>query len=177
MVSVKYAMPEDMAYLEGLYMSAFPENERKKFTAIIEMRNRCVCNLHTVWNDDKRAGLAFVVKVGPAVLLDYFAIDPAMRGQGLGGESLKALCHEYEGCDFYLEIEDPEVKCDNREERLARRAFYLKNGFVETGDRIRLFGIKMNILSHKKAAPFDGLDAVYREIYGGIYNYAIQRVK
>lgn len=177
MTTVKYASPEDMAYLEALYLSAFPEGERKKFSTIIDMRNRCICNLHTIWNDGKRAGLAFVVKIGAAVLLDYLAIDPETRGKGIGGQALKALCKEYEGCNFYLEIEDPEAKCDNRDERLARRAFYLKNGFVETGDRIRLFGIKMNILSYNAAAPFDGLDVIYREIYGGIYNYAVQRIK
>lgn len=177
MTTVKYALPDDIAYLESLYMSAFPENERKKFSTIIEMRNRCICNLHTIWNDDQRAGLAFVIKIGSAVLLDYLAIDPETRGKGIGSQVLKALCGEYESCDFYIEIEDPEAKCDNREERTARRAFYLKNGFVETGDRIRLFGIRMNILSYNAAAPFDGLDAIYREIYGGIYNYAVQRIK
>lgn len=177
MTTVKYAVPEDMAYLEELYMASFPENERKKFSTIIEMRNRCICNLHTIWNDDQRAGLAFVIKIGSTVLLDYLAIDPEMRGKGIGGQALKALCGEYDGCDFYIEIEDPEAKCDNREERLARRAFYLKNGFVETGDRIRLFGVKMNILSHGAPKSFDGLDAIYREIYGGIYNYAVQRIK
>lgn len=62
---------------------------------------------------------------------DYFAVDPAARGGGIGGEALGLLRERYAGRRFFLEIEalgEPDTPPEQETLRARRKAFYLRNG-------------------------------------------------
>ena len=111
-------------------------------------------------------GFAITILHKDIVLLDYLAVSPDRRGNGLGSQILEQLNHRYEGKRILLEIEDPDARCKNKEERLRRRSFYLRNGFAVQDYKVWLFGVKMMILSHAGPVSFDE----YHEIFEAVFS-------
>lgn len=110
-------------------------------------------------------GLAVTMLHESLVLLDYFAVDPAARGGGIGGEALGLLRERYAGRRFFLEIEalgEPDTPPEQETLRARRKAFYLRNGMRAPGVRACIFGQRMELLTA------DGLPvtaAEYRAVY------------
>ena len=92
-------------------------------------------------------GLAITVLHRDMVLLDYFAIHRAYRGRHLGSEALTLLKEHCRGRRLILEIELPVADAPNREERMRRKQFYLKNGMKETGLKVCVFRVPMEVLT------------------------------
>ena len=62
----------------------------------------------------------------------YFAVKEELRGKGLGQQILNQLIKKYKGQSCVLDMESPRQECANKEQRLRRQAFYLRNGFRDT---------------------------------------------
>jgi GNAT superfamily N-acetyltransferase len=76
-------------------------------------------------------------------LLDYYAIFPAFRGQGLGSRGLECLKAAYPR-GFFLEAEDPAFAGNEEERRtrLRRVAFYQQAGLVPCPFPNSVFGVE-----------------------------------
>lgn len=116
--------------------------------------------------DGKFLGIVITILHKDIVLLDYLAVSPACRGQGIGSEILSLLDERYGGKRILLEIEDPEEPCDNPKERRSRKAFYLRNGMTVQDYKVWLFGIKMLILTNQSTVTFDE----YHEIFDTVFS-------
>ena len=116
--------------------------------------------------DGKFLGIVITILHKDIVLLDYLAVSPACRGQGIGSEILRLLDERYGGKRILLEIEDPEEPCDNPKERRSRKAFYLRNGMTVQDYKVWLFGIKMLILTNQRTVTFDE----YHEIFDTVFS-------
>ncbi|MBP5273211.1 MAG: hypothetical protein ILO43_09645 [Clostridia bacterium] len=81
-----------------------------------------------------------------AVLLDYFAVLPAYRSEGLGGRSFRRLAELVREQEKYILLETEDIdfaKDDARREECARRdAFYERNGCVKTDVKGSVFSVK-----------------------------------
>lgn len=110
-------------------------------------------------------GLVITILHKDIVLLDYFAVSPAQRGKGIGSEILGLLDQRYAGKRILLEIEDPEEPCDNQEDRLRRKAFYLRNGRTVLDYKVWLFGIKMLILTNGTTVSFEEYHEIFDEVF------------
>lgn len=100
------------------------------------------------------------------MLLDYFAIVDSVRGQGYGSRALRALQEQYADRHFFLEIESIYDDCENVEQRMRRKQFYLRNGMTEMKMMVNLFGTNMEVLGHGCKLEFDAYCAVYEHTYG-----------
>lgn len=118
----------------------------------------------TAYDDARFVGYAWVYapKQG-AVLLDYFAVLPPFRGTGMGSQILRALMARYE--ILILESEHPDTAPDP-EIAQRRLAFYARNGMMNTGLRVLLFGVDFSILSSKPIDARQEMDAIYRGLLG-----------
>lgn len=167
----------DMNFILDLYQQAFPEAERKPFSLIERKTAMGSMEILAIKEENKRVGLAITAEEDSLVVLDYFAITEEWRGQGAGSEALMLLQALYEDKQFFLEIEEPDENAENQEQRLRRKAFYLKNGMLETGIRIRLFGINMEILATKAGLTYAQCEKLYRSLYGPMYQKVVQLVE
>ena len=149
------------------YHEAFPEEEKKPYR-LIKRVQRLGQGRNFVIKDDKGRflGIAFTLLNQDTVLLDYFAISNKFRGQGIGSRALRLLKDFFQGHAFILEIEDPELPSENREERIRRAKFYEKCGMKMMDYRISLFGVDMRILSSGENIPFERYHALLYTIYG-----------
>ena len=78
----------------------------------------------------------------------YFAVPEELRGQGFGQRILSQLLERYKDESFILDMESPEQICENSEQRKRRHAFYLRNGFRDTGVGKSFKGIDYTIMMY-----------------------------
>ncbi len=157
---------QNMQKLKRLYLNTFPLCERKPWGLI---RQKCRQGFMEVLciEDDAGAflGLAIMILYKNIALLDYFAIAPECRGQGIGAEVLQALRQKYTDRTLLLEIENPDVPADNTAERVRRKAFYLRQGMQMMPYRVMLFGVEMHILTFDRAVEFSEYRAIFEEVF------------
>lgn len=107
-----------------LYEDAFPEEERRDFKTHCRVLRNKMFHSEILTYYDKFAGIFFWWDFGAMRYIEHFAIDPALRGLGLGSD----LINEYTGesdVPVFLEVEIPD---DNI--KLRRIEFYERSGFV-----------------------------------------------
>ena len=108
----------------GLYESAFPAVARipsKKLLQLIDKEPQMAFNVITV--KGKFCGMAIVWDLDKFRYLEYFAMLPHCRCQGIGTEVLGELCRQ-SSQPIVAEVEPPETDIQRR-----RIAFYFRNGF------------------------------------------------
>lgn len=152
--------------IRKLYFQAFPAAERKPFSLLLKKRDEGRAEILSLEEAGSFSGLAVTVFSGDLALLDYFAISPALRGQGAGGKALGMLRERYAGKRLFLEIEDPFVPNDNPEQRQKRRAFYLRAGMTPLPFRVNLFGVQMELLSFGAPLTYEEYAGLYADAFG-----------
>ena len=65
-------------------------------------------------------------------MVDYLAVSSKIRSKGTGSHLLEHICKHFAGKKIVLLIERPDDAAENQSQRLARRRFYLKNGFTSS---------------------------------------------
>lgn len=158
--------PKNLRALKQLYRSAFPINEKKPFGLMLKKQAEGTMKLATVEDENGTfLGLVITIHHKDIVLLDYFAVSPAVRGKGIGSEVLSLLKNQYSGKRILLEIEDPEEPCKNRKERLRRKDFYLRNGLSVQNYKVWLFGVKMLILTNGAIVSFEEYHEIFETVF------------
>ncbi len=152
--------------MEEIYLSSFPECERKPFELIKGKLGTDAVDILAFMQEERVIGLAFTMKYRDLVLLDYFAMDAGQRGKGCGSAAIKLLQERFLNQKFYLEIESLKEQAENTEQRKRRKAFFLKNGMHETGMYASVSGTKYEILAYDIPPTYEEYAAVYDYVYG-----------
>lgn len=150
-----------------LYRAAFPRAERKPFLQLLRARRRGKAELLGVFDDaDTLCGIAILLKNDTHALLDYFAVMPKKRGDGIGSRALALLRDHCGERRFLLEIEQCDIPCENKEQRLRRRRFYLRNGMQPSGMLVLQNGVRLEVLCCGGDTSFAQYHTLIREGYG-----------
>ncbi len=156
----------DWLRLYRLYREAFPSSERKPFGIIVKMYRQGKTDLWCLNQDGRFAGLAATINGERLVLLDYFAVEHSLRGQGIGTAALTALLECYHDRGLFMEIESTRESAPNQAEREKRKQFYRYAGMEELGTEANVFGVNMELLGSRCQLDFAGYRAFYRDNYG-----------
>ena len=114
---------------------------------------------HLYEEEDAQAGYAFVLRSGntPRAMLYLYAVEPEMRGQGVGSEFLRELLANYAAQDgLYAEVEmvGHARSEKDKQTRLNRIAFYEKLGFRRVeGLYYSIYGVEMHLFYKPLSAP------------------------
>lgn len=110
----------------------------------------------------QQAAYAFVLR-GEELskcMLFLYAVEPALRGKGVGSRFLTALTGQYQSLDgMYAEVEKAELAqtAQERRTRLRRIAFYENLGFVRVPQlHYSIYGVEMHLYFKplaRKSAP------------------------
>ena len=174
-MEIREADKRERKLIKKLYLRAFPKAERKPFSTICRMAAKGMMETLIIVDQGYMAGLAITAKYKDMVLLDYFAVSEAFRGRQCGSRALKLLKERYEGQRFILEIETPDDAALNQVQRVRRKNFYLRNGMQETGIRVRLCGVPMELLSFGCSITFDEYLDIYRHAVNPVFARKITR--
>ncbi len=165
-----------MRQLKRLYNEAFPKYERKPFVLMRLWQRIGKTEIQEIRGGDDFLGLLITVPYKDLVLVDYFAVMPQLRGQGIGSRVLTLIRERYAGKRVFLEIESTRVQSDNKKTRLRRKDFYLRNGLRECGVAVRIFSSELEILTFDRDVFFDEYVGLYKSLLGVLAKGKIERV-
>ena len=156
----------DWLRIYKLYRLAFPKEERKPFSTIISKYRQGIFDVWCICRDGKFSGIATTINHGDLILIDYLAISPACRSQGIGSAALQLLKDKYVGKDLLLEIESVYEDHPEKALRLRRKAFYLNCGMKPMQVMINLFGVPMELMSFGRTITFEEYLRIYTDATG-----------
>lgn len=127
----------------------FPPSELKTLNAIIHMMRRGEYDVLGASRGSEMVAYALMYrpKDGDIALLDYLAVEPQFRNQGIGTELLRKLRDYYapESEALLIECERPKAAPDEAEAR-KRIRFYQRAGAQMTTVRVWLFDVEYSIM-------------------------------
>lgn len=124
----KHQWPE----IKEIYMEAFPKRERKPYLALRHSVRTGKAVLMTATEEQKLLGFVVLIPYKNMVMVDYLAVSSKIRSKGTGSYIMENVCRQYADKKIVLLIECLDDQADNREQRIARRKFYVKNGFTSS---------------------------------------------
>ena len=148
-----------------LYRDAFPLKERKPM-GLLKWGEKRGCAEQLVFEEGGFGGMAVTLQWADLVLLDYFAVSPMRRNEGLGSRALQALVDKYPASRMILEIEPPDDRAKNAVQRRKRKAFYEKNGFYDAGLPVTTFTFPLDVMSRGEKVTFEEYRALLINVHG-----------
>ena len=132
--------------VQMLYEEAFPDEERLPWEELMRLTDAMPLDFTGYYDMDTFVGMTIVLPRENYNWFWYFAVDEHLRGKGYGQKILTHIVEQYQGKRLILDMESPRQICDNLEQRLRRRDFYLRNGFRDTEAEKTFEGITYTIL-------------------------------
>lgn len=119
----------DIAALEKINEEAIPLCERNSLTDLMDTG----AEVTGIYHDSVPSGFIVLRRFKDIVYLAYLAVRSDLRNCGLGGKALAQLTELYKEFSVVVEFEAPSKDAPGSDINMRRKAFYLRNGFYETG--------------------------------------------
>lgn len=132
--------------LRELYEAAFPVEEQIPWEELMALVEIMPLDFTAYYEGNTLMGFTIVYPRKAFNWFWYFAVPQQLRGNGVGQKILSRLIEKYKNYTNILDMESPEQECDNLEQRRRRHAFYLRNGFRDTGVGRSFGGIDYTIM-------------------------------
>lgn len=158
-------------YIYNKYMTVdFPPDELKPLHHMFKMMDEGVCTAYAFYEGEDMLSYFFLCRKDGFSLVDYLAVNPEKRGQGIGTKTLRKLKEVAQDEVILVECEDTDFSPNAEEHRIRERriAFYERAGFKVSKVKTKLFGVRYVILIFPADSPDieNGICKVYREMLG-----------
>ena len=154
--------------IRNIYIEAFPQKERKPFWGLQHSVKCGKVQIFVETVNNAVQGFIVVIPFKNMIMVDYLAVSAKTRSRGTGSWMLQDICQRFSGKKVVLLIERLEDEAENKEQRIARRKFYLKNGFESSGVLMQGVSGDMEILCHGGSISEDEFIAVQTHALGRI---------
>lgn len=134
----------------------FPKNELRPYSMIKKLYKNNKYVVYGAFNDEVLLGYSCIMMSDSenCLLLDYFAVQPQLRGSGMGSEFFNLLIamlkkeHSNKAI-IIIECENPEVSVNLSEKNIRERRirFYTRNGAKVTNSYWHAFGVDYSLLT------------------------------
>ncbi len=160
--------------LEALAIEAFPPEEYLSPSKLLEMSTDGTIDFLAVHDNGIFVGFIVTSVYESICYLFFLAISSDHRSKGYGSKILKLLEELYPDKKQVVDFEMVDEKADNYKQRTTRKAFYVRNGYKETGCFISYLGVEYEIMCKDesfeinmfkqmmKRFKIDGFNPVYR---------------
>ena len=132
--------------VKRIYFESFPKSERMPFPLMVAMSKLWNTDFLGFYEEDKLCGFIYLAHNRKIVFVMFFAVDAALRSKGFGSAILKEIQKKYPTKKIIISIEPCDETAPDIEIRKKRKAFYLRNGYKETGYMIKLAGVVQEII-------------------------------
>ncbi len=136
--------------VKSIYLEAFPKSERKPFFTVRHSVKKGKAKLFTASENNALLGFVMVIPYKNFVMVDYLAVSNKVRSKGTGSLLMQEMCRRFKDRKIALLIEQLDETAENSAQRIARRNFYLKNGFTSSNIFIEGTSGKMEIMNWGK---------------------------
>ena len=155
--------------IKSIYMEAFPKRERKPFFVLKHSVKRGKARVFTASDENRLLGFAVAIPYQNMVMVDYLAVSGKIRSKGTGSFIMQEICQYFSDKKVVLLIEQLDEGAENQEQRIARRRFYLKNGFTSADIFVEGAGGDMEITEFWREGISGGLYAPSEVCPGKIF--------
>ena len=148
-----------------IYLEAFPKRERKPYFTLYHSAKKGNVKVMAATESGQFLGFSVLVPYEDMVMVDYLAVSSKIRSKGTGSFMLDQVCKQFPTQTIVLLIERLDDAAENQKQRIARKRFYLKNGFTSANIFTKGVGGDMEILNYR--------GNVSREDYLRLQKYAL----
>lgn len=160
---------EEYKKLKKLYKKAFPNDERLPLW-ILKIKDKKENEFfYSIYDEEKFIGLTYLINNDNITYVLYLAIDPTNRGQGYGSIVLDKIKKESNQKSIVLCIEEIDSNADNYEQRIKRKKFYERNGFIETGYKNKEGKRFYEILTYGKKHEKQEYEKMMKKVWGNLW--------
>ncbi len=162
---------EELKQLYSEHMKRdFPPDELKPLSTLLKMTEDGVYDPYGLWEDGVLMAYAFYWRYNgaPYVMLDYFAVLPQYRNQGVGSQLLREMLEQFcqDGGGVFGEVEIPDSGDEAVDDLRRRRlGFYNRAGMRTMGFRTKVFGVPYIIIAYGPEISDEELAEIDRKIY------------
>lgn len=168
----KISESQQLESIRELFLSAFPAKERREFEDFRLQLAFNDCQVYQIFTErGKLAGFCVLWEFPFFVFLEHFAIEPGMRGLGIGEKTLAEIKVSFQKT-IILETELPVDEMSSR-----RVNFYERNGFHKLNRTYfqPSYGrgkpeIELKLMSTNVDLPVEELDFYIQSIRKKVYN-------
>lgn len=164
----------DYAAIKNLYGSAFPKEERAPFWLVRKRAKQNRAAILVAENNGEFIGFLYTVEYKNSVYLFYFAVESGKRGGGNGSEILKLLKEYYKGKTIFLAREPLDDSAENNEQRVRRRNFYIKNGYIDLPYKILEKSVIYDLMSTDENFNPEDYDALIKNWAGKLLSLLVK---
>lgn len=144
----------DYNKIRAIYHRSFKKIDRIPLF-VLSLKRHSTLELLGIYDDDLVVGLTYLIHKGDMTFVLYLAIDDKLHSKGYGSLALKEIVSRGNS-RIALNIESIDQHATNYNQRIKRKAFYLKNDFQASGVFIKNPDGIMEMLSYqKKVVTFD----------------------
>ena len=162
-----------------LYQQAFPKNEQMDLTRLFDELH--LGAIYGYYQENQLVGFAILCIQSQIAHILYLAVKKEYRDQGIGSYILNDLAKQYDSKKIIVDIE--KIKdTSNKEQRIKRKQFYLKNDKQNNRFLELIKDIPVNVLNVTDEIIDFARKGLDKELNDGIYitltdhiNYAIER--
>ncbi len=161
---------EEIKAIYNKYMvKDFPPDELKPLSSILDMLRRNIYACYGLFEGEILLAYAYLTVLDDFVLVDYLAVVPENRGNGIGTKLLSELKGILKDKTVIIECENPDFATNTQDKttKLRRIEFYKRSGFTLSGITSRLFDVEYVILSYPECENIAlGLEKLYTNMLG-----------
>ncbi|MCL2188689.1 MAG: GNAT family N-acetyltransferase [Defluviitaleaceae bacterium] len=136
----------DLPAFEALYKTAFPTGEQAPLWLLYARAKKPNVAFDAYYDGEIFAGFTYVLTHKDITFVLYLAIDAQYRSKGYGSQILTYIREGHPNNRIVLTIELLDENAKNNPQRIKRKQFYLKNGYVESGFRVTTIGVDYELL-------------------------------
>ena len=154
----------------------FPKDELKPLDIILTAMDRGFYEFLGLFDGSELIGYVSLVNIDDDYLVDYLATLPRHRNKGAGSELMRLLEQYLKGRGrVIVEVENPDYAENDadRDIQTRRLGFYKRNGCVDTGLRVRCFGVPYIILEIEGISSKEKTDIW--ELYQSFYKLMLPK--
>ena len=166
-MEIKKALPGTQAFrdVKELYYSAFLSEERLPFSrmALLSTLKPSV-DLLAYYDGETFCGFSFTVCTDQYLYVDFFAVNPKLRGKGYGSRMIADLLARYP-VPAIGEAKAPDPNSPEYELEKRRIAFWKRAGFDFFNNEIIIYNDEVPYIVNSTKPPYD------REAYWAIFDH------
>ena len=175
-MQIEALQERDWAQVKQIYLEAFPKAEQKPFSSLKRGVKKGKLEIYAAKEGDMLLGFAVVIPYGDQVMVDYLAVNQRLRSRGTGSRILQQVCRRFSDKAVVLLIEELDEQAANHAQRVARRKFYLKNGFRSADLHPQINGSAMEVLVWGKSVTRQGYLNLQKHALGTLF-YHLARIR
>lgn len=159
-----------LATIQVWYEQAFPMEERRDFTQLLQMLDSPDMHICALVEQEKPIGFIIYWQWDNLIYVEHFAVDPEQRGRQLGQKALQSLM-TLEKATYVLEVELPTDDMSQRRVRFYERQGFFLNPFAYKQPPYRSNGtaIPMKLMSIPAIEDWNAFQQVSQQIDEKVY--------